>query len=72
MKTPQDVIMGRMVLMQLGQSPNALLAVVPYKALRSSAPTGHNARAKGLEVWPESHWQGFALRQPDVSRSYLA
>ena len=25
-----------------------------------------------LEVWPESHWQGFALRQPDVSRSYLA
>ena len=28
--------------------------------------------ADSLEVWPESHWQGFALRQPDVSRSYLA
>ena len=23
-----------------------------------------------LEVWPESHWLGFALRQPDVLQSY--
>ena len=22
----------------------------------------------GLEVWPESHWPGFALRQADVSQ----
>ena len=26
--------------------------------------------AGGLEVWPESHWLGFALRQPDVLQSY--
>ena len=25
-----------------------------------------------LEVWPESHWQGFALRQADVLQSYTA
>ena len=25
-----------------------------------------------LEVWPESHWLGFALRQPDVLQSYKA
>ena len=25
-----------------------------------------------LEVWPESHWLGFALRQPDVLQSYTA
>ena len=25
-----------------------------------------------LEVWPESHWPGFALRQADVSQSYTA
>ena len=24
----------------------------------------------GLEVWPESHWPGFALRQADVFQSY--
>ena len=25
-----------------------------------------------LEVWPESHWPGFALRQSDVLPSYTA
>ena len=25
-----------------------------------------------LEVWPESHWPGFALRQADVLQVYLA
>ena len=28
--------------------------------------------ADGLEVWPESHWPGFALRQADVLQSYTA
>ena len=26
----------------------------------------------GLEVWPESHWPGFTLRQSDVFQSYAA
>ena len=25
-----------------------------------------------LEVWPESHWRGFALHQADVCQSYMA
>ena len=25
-----------------------------------------------LEVWPESHWPGFALRQADAIQSYTA
>ena len=25
-----------------------------------------------LEVWPESHWQGFAQRQANVLQSYMA
>ena len=29
-------------------------------------------RPTGLEVWPESHWPGFALRQADVIQSYTA
>ena len=29
-------------------------------------------RGYGLEVWPESHWPGFALRQTDVLYSYVA
>ena len=28
------------------------------------------AIALALEVWPESHWPGFALRQADVFQSY--
>ena len=27
---------------------------------------GYNQYADDLEVWPESHWPGFALRQTDV------
>ena len=29
-------------------------------------------RHLGLEVWPESHRPGFALRQADVFQSYMA
>ena len=29
-------------------------------------------RRNPLEVWPESHWPGFALRQSDVFQSYAA
>ena len=29
-------------------------------------------KRKWLEVWPESHWPGFALRQADVLQSYTA
>ena len=25
-----------------------------------------------LEVWPESHWPGFALRESDVLKTYMA
>ena len=29
-------------------------------------------RTQGLEVWPESHWPGFALREADVFKTYMA
>ena len=29
-------------------------------------------RLNDLEVWPESHWPGFALLQVDVLQSYTA
>ena len=31
-----------------------------------------NQFRESLEVWPESHWPGFALRQTDVFQSYTA
>ena len=34
-------------------------------------PSRHNCPVL-LEVWPESHWPGFALRQSDVCQSYAA
>ena len=30
------------------------------------------SRTEQLEVWPESHWPGFAPRQADVLQSYTA
>ena len=37
------------------------------------APTlGWTTSKACLEVWPESHWPGFALRQADVLQSYMA
>ena len=35
----------------------------------------HGAKAThscALEVWPESHWPGFALREADVFKTYMA
>ena len=34
--------------------------------------TGDHHGALALEVWPESHWPGFTLRQSDVLQSYAA
>ena len=31
----------------------------------------HEGKAD-LEVWPESHWPGFALREADVFKTYMA
>ena len=39
---------------------------------RSSAAFDLRQCALRLEVWPESHWPGFALRQVDVLQSYTA
>ena len=32
----------------------------------------HRYLREYLEVWPESHWPGFALREADVFKSYMA
>ena len=40
--------------------------------LVSSALANHDGLAEGLEVWPESHWPGFALREADVFKTYMA
>ena len=31
-----------------------------------------NLPGAGLEVWPESHWPGFALREADRLKAYMA
>ena len=41
----------------------------PWHHLQSSLRGG---KKKPLEVWPESHWPGFTLRQSDVFQSYAA
>ena len=41
---------------------------------RKMLPPGTAGRAPcfSLEVWPESHWPGFALRETDVFKTYMA
>ena len=40
--------------------------------LRDHSETIGQRMERDLEVWPESHWPGFALRQSDVFQSYAA
>ena len=43
------------------------------ESAKSSDPqtaSGSDSPLAVLEVWPESHWPGFALRQADVFQSY--
>ncbi len=32
----------------------------------------YSRKVGSLEVWPESHWPGFALREADVFKTYMA
>ena len=50
------------------------MLLVPEEATRVAAMrAGETDIAPvSLEVWPESHWPGFALRQSDVFQSYAA
>ena len=48
------------------QATNSALPSEDGAAKNAAATQSH------LEVWPESHWPGFALRQADVLQSYTA
>ena len=47
---------------RIDATPEELARVV----LNGGRPKGS---VKALEIWPESHWPGFALRQSDVFQS---
>ena len=47
-----------------------ITSVIDVKKIAVWGESGFPARF--LEVWPESHWPGFALRQADVLQSYTA
>ena len=47
-------------------SPLSLLPVLTLCLPDSSRPKCGFHLGFGLQVWPESHWPGFALRQADV------
>ena len=49
----------------------AVAAVCP-KRLNDFRTGQVDLRTLLLEVWPESHWPGFALRKADVSQSDIA
>ena len=52
------------------------LAVPTRDAAPPAAKAGWSRHLKPvvvvLEVWPESHWPGFALREADVFKTYMA
>ena len=49
---------------------NADLLIGPSET--EGSPPEWNRVYAALEVWPESHWPGFALLQVDVLQSYTA
>ena len=58
-----------------GQDWPGLRSVVKVVGRRET-PAGTTVQPRyyisSLEVWPETHWPGFALRQTDVLQMYLA
>ena len=44
-------------------------ATYPDHTVRIPAEAVDDQFIESLEVWPESHWPGFALRQADVLQS---
>ena len=46
--------------------------VRPHSSLGYRPPASETLLPARLEVWPESHWPGFALRQVDGLQSYMA
>ena len=60
------------VAVALRRPPNWLYQITSGKYSISIAALREMADEIGvpLEVWPESHWLGFALREPDVLQSY--
>ena len=74
-----DVYVGRAVNHQLkGNSQSAIEDYGEAIRLNPQYPYSHFGRGTlyhtlgkhDLEVWPESHWPGFALRQADVLQAY--
>ena len=57
-------------LVQVGVFLSVGVAGIAFFAFLVSLAAGRVGRRHLLEVWPESHLLGFALRQPDVLQSY--
>ena len=67
-------------------NPPAFTAETDSRSIPENTPAGRNIGTPitatdtdtddtltySLEVWPESHWPGFALREADVFKSYMA
>ena len=51
-------------------APGSIDILLGHVANSPNLPLYHDVPLRDLEVWPESHWPGFALRQADVFQSY--
>ena len=54
------------------QAAQQFLGKRPNEVAEIALQTMEGNQRAILEVWPESHWPGFALRQADVFQSYTA
>ena len=47
-------------------------AYLGHRILLPNPADAEDHVVEALEVWPESHWPGFALREADVFKTYMA
>ena len=78
MKQFQSVLpdIQKAIVTRVLESVSEIIRLEIRRVLRDSLSDLEDAMAdpidEELEVWPESHWPGFALRQADVFHSYMA
>ena len=56
----------------VSRSAKNLGIVAHVRPYRGIDPLRAGLITVALEVWPESHWPGFALREADVFKTYMA
>ena len=69
----EGVLQGKVAIVTGSGSPKGIGHAITMGLVSAGARVAMmDINETWLEVWPESHWPGFALRQADAVQSYTA